>query len=190
MKKIIKMLTYDSFFNIILRGNRSLIARFSAWLLWVTGSFDSNSQRPTAIGRGFRFIGVKNVCFKKKVSFGIMARIETYDKGMISFGYDTSFGDYFHAGSIRSIKIGNNVLGGSNILIIDHNHGSVGDMKLGEHPPRERSLISKGGIVIEDSVWLCDGVTILSNVRIGEGSIIGPGVVVRDNVKPRSLVLE
>ncbi len=71
-EKITKMLTYDSIFNVILRGGRSLITRFSAWLFWITGSFDSNSQRPIAIGRGFRSIGAKNVCFEKKVSFGIM----------------------------------------------------------------------------------------------------------------------
>ena len=41
---------------------------------------------------------------------------------------------------------------------------------------------TKGGIVIEDDVWLGVGVTVLDGVRIGRGAVIGAGAVVTSSV--------
>jgi acetyltransferase-like isoleucine patch superfamily enzyme len=43
-------------------------------------------------------------------------------------------------------------------------------------------LQTKGGIVIEDDVWLGVGVTVLDGVRIGQGAVIAAGSVVRASV--------
>src|SRR5665647_573907 len=48
--------------------------------------------------------------------------------------------------------------------------------------------ISRGSIVIEDEVWIGFGVTILSGVRVGKGSIIATGAVVTKNVPAYSIV--
>ena len=189
MFTILEAIQTDGILNILFRAIRSILSRFIAWLLWVSGSFHSKSMRPIAFGRGFRFINSKSFFFNEGVSFGINARIESHNKGSIYFGKNTSFGDYLHIGSSNSVRIGNDVLGGSNILIIDHSHGNSSDLFSEEQPPRLREIKSAGQIIIGNNVWLCDGVFILPNVTIGDGSVIGPGVIVRKNVEPYSLVL-
>lgn len=46
---------------------------------------------------------------------------------------------------------------------------------------------SKGGIHIDDEVWIGQRVTILSGVKVGKGAIIATGAVVVKNVPPYSL---
>lgn len=46
-----------------------------------------------------------------------------------------------------------------------------------------------GKIVIGDDVWIGYGATILRNVKIGRGSIIGPNAVVRKDVPEFSIVV-
>ena len=48
--------------------------------------------------------------------------------------------------------------------------------------PGERPVFSKGSVIIEDRVWLGDGVCVLPNVRIGEGAIVGANAVVLADV--------
>jgi len=49
-------------------------------------------------------------------------------------------------------------------------------------PMQQQPLTTKGGIVIEDNVWLGAGVTVLDGVRIGEGAVVGAGSVVTRDV--------
>ena len=83
------------------------------------------------------------------------------------------------------VTIGNNVLIGRYVLIIDHEHGSSFDMNI---PPKQRPLFSKGEVVIEDNVWIGDKVTILPGVIIGKGAIIGSNAVVTKNVEAYTIV--
>lgn len=48
--------------------------------------------------------------------------------------------------------------------------------------------MSRGSIVIEDEVWIGYGVTILSGVRVGKGSVIATGAVVTKDVAPYSII--
>ena len=54
--------------------------------------------------------------------------------------------------------------------------------------PQKRELSSKGIIKIGDNVWIGDKATILSNVSIGDGSIVAANSVVTKNVPPYSVV--
>lgn len=54
------------------------------------------------------------------------------------------------------------------------------------HYPED--AISRGSIVIEDEVWIGYGVTILSGIRVGKGSIIATGAVVTQDVPAYSIV--
>lgn len=47
---------------------------------------------------------------------------------------------------------------------------------------------SRGPIIVEDEVWIGNGVTILSGVTIGKSSIIAAGSVVTKDVSPYSIV--
>lgn len=48
--------------------------------------------------------------------------------------------------------------------------------------------VSKGGITVDDDVWIGCGVTILSGVHIGQGAVIAAGAVVSKDVPPYAIV--
>jgi acetyltransferase-like isoleucine patch superfamily enzyme len=54
-------------------------------------------------------------------------------------------------------------------------------------PIHKQNLQSKGGIVIENDVWLGVGVTILDGVHIGEGAVIAAGSVVNKSLPAESI---
>ena len=95
----------------------------------------------------------------------------------VSMNYDC------HIGCINRIVIGDNVLMGSRILITDHFHGEINADML-KMPPAQRKITSRGPVVIEDNVWIGEGVAIMPNVRIGRNSIIGANAVVADDLPP------
>ena len=48
--------------------------------------------------------------------------------------------------------------------------------------------VSNGDIIVEDDVWIGNGATILSGVRIGQGSVVAAGAVVTKDVPPYAIV--
>jgi acetyltransferase-like isoleucine patch superfamily enzyme len=108
----------------------------------------------------------------------------------VEFGDSFSCGNNCHIGATGCIKIGDNVLLGSHILITDHAHGiyssSVKDSSPLENPV-EREL-DYGHICIGDRVWIGDGVKILGSVKIGSGSIVGAGSIVTKDIPANSIV--
>ncbi|MFV5692476.1 DapH/DapD/GlmU-related protein [Flavobacterium sp. LT1R49] len=91
-----------------------------------------------------------------------------------------------HIGAINKIVIGNGVLLASKVYISDHFHGEITKEAL-LLPPSQRKLYSKGPVIIEDNVWLGEGVVVLSGVTIGKNSIIGSNAVVTKSI-PRNSV--
>jgi acetyltransferase-like isoleucine patch superfamily enzyme len=88
----------------------------------------------------------------------------------ISIGNDCGFSGTV-IGAFKSVHIGNNVRCGANTLITDsdwHND----DYRSGPIRP----------VVIENNVWLGEGVKVLKGVTIGENTIIGAGSVVTKNI--------
>ena len=135
----------------------------------------------------------------KYISFGSFAagpgfRIECLDYYMgvsytpsITIGDNVGFNCRCHIGAIDKIVIGNNVLIGSQVLITDHSHGESTKEALSISPVN-RELYSKGPVIIEDNVWIGEGVCILPNVRVGRNSIIGANSVVIHDVPPFCVV--
>lgn len=181
--------------NAILRGVRSTGIRTRGRALAHLGFFAPGSSSRIGFSAGVKLMNSKAISFADHVSFGKAARIECHSNpedgqmGQIQFGSRTSFGDFFHAGAIRKIVIGNNVLGGSHILLVDHNHGSPKQDMLSQTDvcPRDRRLHSPGPIIVEDDVWIADQVVILGGVSIGKGAIIAAQSVVRRDVPPYSI---
>lgn len=104
--------------------------------------------------------------------------LETGNGGSVTIGADT----YIHPrcqlnAYVTSIQIGCDVQIAPNCAFYPHNHG----MKLDELI-KNQPLQTKGGILIEDDVWLGFGVIVLSGVRIGKGAVIGAGSVVTDDI--------
>jgi acetyltransferase-like isoleucine patch superfamily enzyme len=158
--------------------------------------FHPQSSQKIGFGAGARFFNSRAICFADHVSFGVGARIEchynasTGNTGTISFGAKTSFGDYFHGGSINEIRVGENVLGGSGILIVDHSHGSPKSDLANRNPvaPRDRPLSSHGAIIIGNNVWIGDNVVILAGTEIEEGVIIAAGATVRGRIAAYTVI--
>lgn len=105
----------------------------------------------------------------------------------IIIGNNVRIGNNCHIGCVNKINIGNNVLIASKVFITDHFHGdtTIESLKL---PPNSRKVISKGPVIIEDNVWIGEGVAIMPNVRIGENAIIGANSVVTKDVPVNCVV--
>lgn len=121
-------------------------------------------------------------------------RIEAWDEfegehfnPEIIIGNDVVLNTDIHIGCINKVVIGNGVLFASRIYISDHSHGDISYDAL-NLPPRKRKLISKGPVIIDDNVWIGEGVSILPNVHIGKNCIIGANSVVTKSFPENSVV--
>lgn len=187
----------ESVVNFLLRLVRAIAGRMRGLTYYYLGLFAKGSSSSLYFDSGLRLINSKSIRLGSRVGFGIMARLECYgetkksfsNKPLIIIGDNTTFGDYFHAGALCGIQIGENVLGGSNIIIMDHSHGNPKkDMANKVNViPRDRELYSRGPIVIENNVWIGDSCVILSGSRIGYGSIIGANSIVKGIIEPYSI---
>lgn len=151
-------------------------------------------------GRGFR-IGKDSIVMGGQyiqIGDGFIAhsrtRLEAYDhyrgthyQPKLVIGNNVSMGYDCHIGVIDAIEIADHVMLASKVYITDHFHGSteLEDLKI---PPIERALFSKGRVVIEENVWIGEGVVILPNVRVGKGAVVGANAVVTRDVPPYAIV--
>ena len=104
----------------------------------------------------------------------------------IIIGNNCKIGEYNHISSCNRISIGNGLLTGRFVLITDNSHGHL-DIANADIAPIDRSLESKGEIVIGNNVWLGDKVTILAGVHIGDNVIIGANSVVTGDIPSNSM---
>lgn len=83
-------------------------------------------------------------------------------------------GTYVNSGTViysgNGIAIGRNVLIAANCTIVgsDHEYRS-GTLTIKE----QRFAPSRGGVVIEDDVWLGAGAVVLEGARLGQGCVLG-----------------
>ena len=182
----------DSLINLIFRIFRSFLKRIRGRTFFYLRMFDKSSKSTITFGLNPIFINSKNICFEGNNNFGRLARMEVFinenSNPKVFFGEFVSAGDYFHLGCAYKITIGKNVLMGSNVLIIDHNHGEPKSdvLNRSEIMPRNRPLSGKE-ITICDNVWIGDGVCILPGSFIGEGSIIAANSIVKGSVPEYSI---
>ena len=81
------------------------------------------------------------------------------------------------------IVIGENVLMGAYVQVIDHNHRIAAGI-----PIREQAA-EIGEVIIGNDVWIGAGVKILSNVHIGNGAVIGSNAVVTDDIPANAIAV-
>lgn len=101
----------------------------------------------------------------------------------IVIGNNVTIGSFDHITAVNSIQIEDGVLLGKYVTITDNSHGEVSDKEI-DINPLKRALFSKGAVIIEKNVWIGDKVTILPNVRIGKGTIVGANSVVTKDLPP------
>ena len=141
----------------------------------------------------FYINGGKNISIGNNFNCDQRLRLEAWDLYLgqkycpeIIIGNNVSIQKDCHIGGINKIIIGDNVLIASKVYISDHSHGEISKEEL-SFSPIKRKLFSKGPVIIENNVWLGEGVIILPNVIIGENSIIGANSVVSKSV-PKNCV--
>lgn len=105
---------------------------------------------------------------------GGICEIQTREKNaIIKIGKNLAANNNLYICARKSIKIGNDVLIGKNVTILDHNAHGV--------DPRERRSNpgTPSDIEIKDNVWLGNDITILPGTIIGKNSIVGVGSVIK-----------
>jgi len=80
------------------------------------------------------------------------------------------------------IKIGDDVLMGAYVQVIDHNHGFERAQVIRE----QNAVISE--VIIGNDVWIGAGAKVLSGVHIADGAVIGSNAVVTKDVPPLAVV--
>lgn len=137
--------------------------------------------------------GGKYVTIGDNFSCDQRLRLDAYDAFLgynfspeITIGNNVSIQKDCHIGAINKIVLGNNVLLASKVYLSDHSHGEV-NIEAIKLPPSQRKLYSKGPVIIEDNVWLGEGVVVLPNVTIGENTIVGANSVVTKSIPKNSI---
>ncbi len=102
--------------------------------------------------------------------------LEVGDNTKINYNSLINFGD--------KVSIGKNVLIGAYSIIVGSATHKFDRMDI---PIVAQGKESKGGIIIEDNVWIGAGVIILNGVKIGRDSIIGAGSVVTKSIPEFSI---
>lgn len=99
-------------------------------------------------------------------------------------GDNTYIGPRSILGAGGGITIGENVAIGAGANILAENHEFRDPAR-----PIHQQGVTRRGIVIEEDVWIGNGVTVLDGVRIGEGAVVGAASVVTKDVAPRVIVV-
>lgn len=170
----------DRYFNIL----------FTHWVKKNFKHFGSNSviERKTDIDNANDINIGDNVYIRKysKLSAWNEYLGQKFDPTII-IGNNCSIGAFANISAVNKIILKENILIGRWVTIIDHAHGEFNEDDVMVNPI-DRALFAKGGIVIEDNVWIADKVTICSNVHIGRGVIIAANSVVTRDVLPYTMV--
>ena len=133
------------------------------------------SRGKIEVGEGVEF---GHAATKPGESLVVQARAKD---SQILIGSDCHFSAGVSLVANRSIEIGDGLLCGAHVTIVDCDF----------HPvlPEERRT-GCGAIApvkIGSNVWLGDGVKVLKGVAIGDGAVVAAGAIVVDDVPPRAI---
>lgn len=112
------------------------------------------------------------VIFKGKARFAKGISIRCDQKGIIQFGRDVSFNQNAFIASNSMISIGDDVLGGANIVIRDCDGHPIYSLIDGTQCKGVRP------IEIGNHVWIGSNATLMKGCKIGADSIVGWGSIV------------
>lgn len=111
--------------------------------------------------------------------------IETGDGGSLKIGKNSHIQPRCQFSAYQgAIAIGSGVQIAPNCAFYPYDHGIAPNIPIQQQP-----LQTKGGILIEDDVWLGFGVIVLDGVRIGKGAVVGAGAVVTRDVPEGAIAL-
>lgn len=112
--------------------------------------------------------------FRAKYNF----KINCLNGGILKIGNNVFINNNCDITAMKKIEIGNNVLIGHNLLVIDHDHNYKKNIK---------NYVSNE-IKIGNNVWIGANVTILKGVHIGDNCVIAANTLVLKDIPDNSLV--
>jgi virginiamycin A acetyltransferase len=125
-------------------------------------------------------------------SIGEKSVVESYVKikfaggsGDVLIGSDCNLNSGTVIYSGHGVRIGNGVLIAANCTLAASNHSYLDrDKRI-----RDQGLLpSKGGIIVEDDVWIASNCILLDGTQIGRGAVVGAGSLVRGKIEPYAVV--
>ena len=136
------------------------------------------------LGKGVYFDNWKWQDLGRGLEIGNYGLIHSPSKRTLTIGTNVSIGSFVHISAFSKICIGNGVLMGQSVTIIDNGH--LGDGEIRYVAPIMRPLSIGAPVLIGNNVWIADKVTICPGITIGDGAIIGANAVVTCDVEPYS----
>lgn len=118
----------------------------------------------------------------KNFRIGVNSRLE--DHRLIEIGDNVFMGDGTIISVRENLSIGNDVMFGTQVMIIGGDHRFN---EIGKPMASASELGSNLGIVLEADVWVGSRATILKGVTLREGSVIGSNAVVTKSTLPYSI---
>jgi acetyltransferase-like isoleucine patch superfamily enzyme len=134
--------------------------------------------RPLVSNHGRMIIGSR----VQLVSTAAKLELVAMPGGVLEIGERTLVNYGGSIAAAESVRIGARCLIGTHAIIMDNDFHRI-------EPERRLEWPESKPIVIEDNVWLGARVIVLGGVTIGEGSCIGAGSLVIDDIPPRSLAV-
>jgi acetyltransferase-like isoleucine patch superfamily enzyme len=139
------------------------------------------------------FIGDRVLIFgdKETGQVNLGAHVHLYRENIVQSGYGGSITindrSYIQPRCVMTaylapIVIGSNVQIAANCAFYSYNHSTISGT-----PIIEQRLTTKGGIFIEDDVWIGFGAIVLDGVRIGKGAVVGAGSVVTGDIPEQAM---
>lgn len=139
---------------------------------------------PTIAGFVLRNLAYRACGMRAGGFFWIQPRVTLVNLHQLRVGrnFGCNSGTYINA--IGGIKCGDNVLIGANVTISSGKH-EIDRLA----SPIFQSPVVPMPITIESDVWIGAGASILPNVRIAEGTVVGANCVVTRDTQPYSVVV-
>jgi galactoside O-acetyltransferase len=136
------------------------------------------------IGTGCKFMDLKAICFKGKISIGRNSFFSA-EGGSISVGNNTAFNENVHINASVGgmIQIGEWCLIGPNVVFRTANH-RYDNPKL--FIKQQDHVVDD--IHLDDDIWIGANAVILGGVHIGRGAVVGAGAVVTKDVPSMAVV--
>jgi virginiamycin A acetyltransferase len=128
--------------------------------------------------------GTDTIVGKKSVIDDFVKIKHVGGTGNITIGDNVFLNSFTVIYSGNGVTIGNNVAIGPNCSIVPINHKFDDKTKL---ISEQRFAASKGGIIIEDDVWIGAGVIILDGTHIKQGAVIAAGSLVNKEIEEYSI---
>lgn len=175
----------------MLRGSYSILGYLKLVLFVLFTKLISRKARIIRFPVDIR--GRKFIDFGTDLTTGVGCRFEAYPKineKCLVFGNKVQVNDYVHISAMERVEIGNNVLMASHIYISDNSHGFYkGEQQsMPEQSPIKRSYYI-APVIIEDNVWIGEGVVIMPGVIIGKGTVIGANSTVTKSIPSASIAV-